>query len=181
LLSLAFVVAPAVARERHKAGDLPSADSIDVISNLSLQGKTITAVRTSEYWRRNYIELEDSVHGTLTLVDVTDAAHPLLTKQFDLTGPLRNASLELLVGSAALMSDKLLQITPVTEPTLVSIVSFADPANPKVMQQFANVRLLRPDRQRGLIYLVDGDNLWVLQQHPAPNLQLERQLRQDTG
>ena len=174
LLSSALLAAPVMAGGRQRKVNLPPTDSIDVIGHLSFQGGGITAVRTSEHWRRNYVELQDSSRRTLTLVDVTDAVHPSLAKQFDLPGSLQNANLELLVGSAALITDKSSQSTAATELRSVTIVSFADPEHPKTVQQFANVTVVRPDPTRGLIYLVNSDGLWVLKQHPAADQGLER-------
>ncbi len=55
--------------------------------------------------------------------------------------------------------------------------SFVQPMGSTSVQQFANVTAIRADPQRGLIYLVNSDGLWVLQQHPASNLEVERATR----
>lgn len=178
LLSVLWSAGPMLAGEHHqKKVNAPATDSINVVGHLAIQGGAITAIRTSEYWKRNYVELQDPLHGTLTIVDVTNAAKPCFDKQFKIPEPLDHANLEALVGSTALLTDQPSQSTATVTPRSVSIVSFADPTNPRVVQQFANVTAIRADPQRGLIYLVNSDGLWVLQQHPASNLEVERATR----
>ena len=147
------------------------------MGHLAIQGGAIADIRTSEHWKRNYVELQDPLHRTLTIVDVTNPGKPRFDNQFKVPEALDHADLEALVGSTALLTDQSSQSTATVTPRSVSIVSFADPANPRVVQQFANVTAIRADPQRGLIYLVNSDGLWVLQQHPASNLEVERATR----
>ena len=178
LLSVLCLAGPTIAGEHHqKKVNAPATDSIDVVGHLAIQSGAIAAIRTAEHWKRNYVELQDPLHRTLTIIDVTNPGKPRLDKQFKLPEPLDHANLEALVGSTALLTDQSSQSTATVTPRSVSIVSFADPANPRVVQQFAYVTAIRADPARGLIYLVNSDGLWVLQQHPAPNLDLERSTR----
>ena len=108
---------------------------------------------------------------------MTDPAKPRFDKQFKLPEPLDSVNLEALVGSTALLAGQSSQPAATVTPRSISIVSFADPANPRLVRQFANVTAIRVDPERGLIYLVNSDGLWVLRQHPARNLDLERATR----
>ena len=178
LLSVLWLAGPMLAGEHHqKKVNAPATDSIDVVGHLAIQSGAIAAIRISEHWKRNYVELQDPLHRTLTIVDVTNPGKPRLDRQFAVPEALDHANLEVLVGSTALLTDQSSQSTATVTPRSVSIVSFADPANPRVVQQFAHVTAIRADPARGLIYLVNSDGLWVLQQHPAPNLDLERATR----
>ena len=108
----------------------PATDSIDVVGQLAVQGGAITAIRTSGHGDRNYVELEDPLHRTLTIVDVTNSASPRVANQFKIPERLDHASLEALVGSTALLSNDSSQSTAAVIQRPVSIVSSADPANP---------------------------------------------------
>ncbi len=69
------------------------ADSIEVIGHLALPNASITSLRTSEHGRREFLELQDSTHRMLTMVDVTDAIHPAVAKQLRLPAASGNTGL----------------------------------------------------------------------------------------
>ena len=155
LLLLTTIILPAagVVRRDKKA---PATDSIDVIGHLALTNASIANLKTSEHWRREFLELQDSTHGTLTLVDVTDATHPALVKELRLPTEAANSSLSVLVGDVALLTGT--DTRPAdAHVNSVSVVSFVDSDHPKTVRKFDNVSALRIDQERGLIYLVNGD------------------------
>jgi hypothetical protein len=173
LLFLPATIVPlagAVRRHRHAV----PGDSIEVIGHLALANVSVTTLRTSEHWRRELLELQDSTHRMLTIVDVTDAIHPAIVKQLRVPAELANASLAVLVGDAAVLTGA---DTPPSDahPSSVSLVSFADPDHPKTIRVFKNVSAFRIDQERKLIYLVNEDGLWILRQKPAPDKELERE------
>jgi hypothetical protein len=59
------------------------------------------------------------------------------------------------------------------------LVSFADPAHPKVVRQFSGVTCLLKDSARSLIYLTNGEGLWVLRESPATDIELQKQYEHD--
>ena len=171
LLFLTTIILPAagVVRRDKKT---PATDSIDVIGHLALTNASIANLKTSEHWRREFLELQDSTHGTLTLVDVTDATHPAIVKELRLPTEAANSSLSVLVGDVALLTGT--DTRPAdAHVNSVSVVSFVDSDHPKTVQKFDNVSALRIDQERGLIYLVNADGLWILRQKPAPDKELE--------
>jgi hypothetical protein len=153
------------------------ADSIDVIGHLALANESVTRLRTSEHWRREFLELQDSTHRLLTLVDVTDATHPAVVKQLHLPKGAADSTLAALVGDVGLLTVADTQL-PAARISSVSVVSFADPDHPATLQKFNNVSAFRTDEGRGLIYLVDKDGLWILREKPAPDKELEQQYTQ---
>src|SRR5260370_547772 len=79
------------------------ADSIAVIANVAMAGKTIDAIYVAAHSRRNYVYLKDSSGATLTVLDVTDAKHPTVTTTVALPQLSANDSMGAVVGNAALM------------------------------------------------------------------------------
>jgi hypothetical protein len=165
--TLALLLLPAVTfagpvRKERKA--IPG-DNIEVIGHLALPNVSVTSLRTSEHQRRNFLQVQDTKHRTLMLVDVTDAAHPAIAKQFHLPTELADSTLAVLVGDVALVTDTQ---SPELRMSSATVVDFVDPDHPATVRKFNNVSAFRTDEERGLIYLVDKDGLWILREKAAP-------------
>jgi len=65
LLFLPATVVPVAGAVRQDKPVVP-ADSIEVIGHLALPNASVTSLRTSEHWRREFLELQDSTHRKLT-------------------------------------------------------------------------------------------------------------------
>jgi hypothetical protein len=151
----------------------PPADSIDVVGHLDLPGASVAGLTASRHWRREYLHLQDTARGVLTVVDVTDPAHPSIVRQIHLPAEMAKSRLAVSVGDAALLTET---STPpaAARPGSVSIVSFADPDHPRTLRKFDHVTAFWIHRERGLIYLANSEGLWILRQNPAPDQELER-------
>jgi hypothetical protein len=174
--TLALLLLPAMTFARVVRGDnhATAADSIDVIGHLALTNASVTSLKTSLHWRRQFLQLQDSTHRMLTLVDVTDATHPAVVKQLHLPTEPGDCNLAVLVGDVALLTGTDTRF-PEARISSVSVVRFADPDHPTTVRKFKNVSAFRTDEGRGLIYLVDEDGLWILREKPAPDEELERE------
>jgi hypothetical protein len=166
----AMVLATVTKERRHAIPD----DSIGVTGHLALANASVTSVKTSKHWRREYLELQDSAHRMVTLVDVTDATHPVIVKQLHLPAGAADSTLTVLVGDVGLLRGTGTQ-PPNAQARPVSVVSFADPNHPKTVRKFSNVSAFQTDEGRGLIYLVNKQGLWILRQKPAPDEELEQE------
>ncbi len=174
--TLGLLLLPAMIFARAVRGDshATAADSIDVIGHLALTNASVTSLKTSLHWRRQFLQIQDSTHRMLTLVDVTDATHPAVVKQLHLPTEPGDCTLAVLVGDVALMTGTDTR-SPETRISSVSVVSFADPDHPATVRKFKNVSAFRTDEGRGLIYHVDEEGLWILREKPAPDEELERE------
>jgi hypothetical protein len=171
-LVLLLFSATTFARVVREGKQATASDSIDVIGHLVLANASVTSLKTSEHWRRQFLELQDPTHRMLTLVDVTDATHPVMVKQLRLPAEPGECSLAVMVGDVALLTGTDTR-PPETPISMVSVVSFADPEHPATVRKFSNVSAFRMDEGRGLVYLVDKDGLWILREKPAPDKELE--------
>jgi len=174
VLALLLLPATFFARVVREDKSASPADSIDVIGHLDLANASVTNLKTSEHRGRHFLQLQDSTRGMLTLVDVTDASRPAVAKQFHLPKEPGECTLTVLVGDVALMTGTETR-SPETRISSVSVVNFADPDHPATVRKFNNVSALRTDEGRGLIYLVNQDGLWILQERPASDKELERE------
>jgi hypothetical protein len=151
--------------------EAPANDRIDVVGQLAFDGSGVTGVTTGEHWRRKYLYI--SFGGKITAVDVTDRAKPKIAGEY--TDPAASNA-RVVVGNAALLTDS----QPAARlPHSVSIVSFADPAKPGVLRRFTNITGFLLDAPRGLIYVVNNEGLWILQEDPARDLDLEKQFQHE--
>ena len=169
LLIPGSILAHALRSDKHA---IPS-DSIDVIGHLNLTNASVTRLATSEHWRRELLELQDPTHRTLTLVDVTDAAHPAVVKQLHLPRGAANSNLADMVGNVGLLTGTSAPFAT-SQVHSVSVVSFTDPNHPATVRKFNGVTAFRMDEGRGLIYLVNQEGLWILREKPAPDQALEQ-------
>src|SRR5205085_10610861 len=132
-------------------------DQIEVIGHISFDGTGVTKLTTGEHWRRNYLYLSSA--GKVTVVDVTNGARPSITNEYRHSLPAAQAQVQVVVGNAVLFADA----QPATHvPSSICIMSFANPADPKIVRQFTKVTGFLIDSRRGLVYVVNNEGLWIL-------------------
>ena len=148
-------------------------DRIEVVAHVALPGAAISRIGTSSHWQRNFIELNDDAHKTVTLVDVTDLAHPDIVRRLSVAG-FTDPSVEAMVGDTALVADGAAIGTAV--PKSLSIVNFSDPAHPVTEQKFDNVTAMTK-APGGIVYVTDVNGLWILRQQSAPDKALDAQYK----
>jgi hypothetical protein len=156
------------ARKPSTKATVQNDDRIEVIGHIAFDGTGVTQVTTGEHWRKNYLYL-NSV-GKITVVDVTDGGRPNITSEYRHALPA--AQVQVVVGNAVLLADAQ---PPTHVPSSISILSFANPADPKIVRQFTNVTGFLIDSRRGLIYVVNNEGLWILSENPGRDLELEKQ------
>ena len=169
---LGLLLVPAISIAAHPTKAATRDDQINIIGHLPLTNTSVTSMKTSKHWRHQYLELQDPLHHMITVVDVTDAAHPGIVKQLGLPAGSANSSVAVLVGDVALLqgTDSWPQASRVSS---VSVVSFTNPDHLQTIRTFNHVRAIRTDEDRGLIYLVNTHGLWVLQERPATDQKLQ--------
>jgi hypothetical protein len=141
-------------------------DRIDVLANVPVTASPIVRVTTTQHYSRSYLYLEHA-SGELTLVDVTNPKQPSIVSNLGQSGSILTAA-----GDAALVSSEAAQ-TPVQASKTISIVSFADPAHPRTVKQFAHVTSTASDERRGLVFVANDEGLWILHRNPAEDPQVQ--------
>ena len=160
----------ALARKPSAKTTAPDNDQIEVVGHIAFDGTGVTQVTTGEHWRKNYLYLSSA--DKITVVDVTNGGRPSITSEYCYSLPAGQAQVQVIVGSTALLADA----QPAAHvPSSISIMSFANPADPKVVRQFTKVTGFLVDSRRGLIYVVNNEGLWILSENPGRDLELEKQ------
>ena len=176
-VGLALAILPALsAAPKNKKGSPPpeTKGSIEVIGHLQLPPGPAVSLMTAVHWRRNYLYVEHGSQGAVTVVDVTDPRAPKAAGEFvppPGSAPLHVGEVE---GNAAMFTAA--QPAPGTQaPESVTIMSFDDPAHPRIVRQFSHVACLLKDARRSLTYLVNDEGLWLLYSNPGRDRELEEE------
>jgi hypothetical protein len=157
-------------------------DQIEILANLPMTGGPIVRFTATRHYNHSYLYIEHASHS-LTLVDVTDARHPLVIANLDLpatgSGTVLTAA-----GDAALISSATINSgNPTPDPTggkTVTIVSFADRAHPQTVRQFNKVTCTTMDDNRGLVFLANDEGLWILHRNPAEDPEIQERYAHET-
>jgi hypothetical protein len=174
-LSISPGYAKSKEKKERKEQQQTKAVGIYVIGHLPLPETTVSGIVDASDPSRQLLQLTDTVHGTLTVVNVAEPSRPKLLGQSKLPGELAHANVQVRVGDAALLTVSQADSPGHADPQSLTLVSFADPSNPKTVQTFEGVTAVWSDRDRELIYLSNGDGLWVLQVYSAADKRAEEQ------
>lgn len=164
-LLTAATLAPAKDKHRKKQDDIPQ-DAIEVVAHVPLAGDRVTHFIETQHYRRDYLYAEHANGKSVTLIDVTHPEKPALLSEADF--PARSSdSLVAVTGNAALVAVNTNSQPNAIEPRTYRIMSFADPAHPAVKQELDGVTAVASDDKRELIFLANGDGLWILHRRYA--------------
>lgn len=160
-------------KKERKEQPQTKAVGIYLIGHLPLLETTVSRITAASDPSRQLLQLTDSVHGTLTVVDVAQPARPKLLGQSKLPGKLAHANVQVRMGDSALLTVSENDSPAHADPQSLTLVSFADPSNPKTLQTFEGVTAVWSDRE--LVYLSNADGLWVLEVYSAADKRAEEQ------
>ena len=176
---ISLSISPGYAKSRktkeHKDQPQTKAVGIYLIGHLPLPETTVSGIAAASDPNRQLLQLTDAIHGTLTVVNVAEPSQPKLLGQSKLPRELAHANVQVRMGDAALLTVSQTDSPVHADPQSLTLVSFADPSNPKTVQTFEAVTAVWSDRERELIYLSNADGLWVLQVYSAADKRAEEQ------
>lgn len=144
-----------------------------MVGHIQLAGDSIVRFLSTQHYRRNYLYAEHESGKAVTLIDVTNIAHPSLLADVDNLPGGADALVEA-AGNAALIST-IAEKTERSERRAFRIMSFANPQHPTVQQEFKDVTAVARDDKRGLIFLANSDGVWILRQQYAPDPETEKE------
>ncbi len=177
VISLSISPGYAKSKEKKERKEQPQTKAVGIylIGHLPLLETTVSRITAASDPSRQLLQLTDSVHGTLTVVDVAQPARPKLLGQSKLPGELAHANVQVRMGDSALLTVSENDSPAHADPQSLTLVSFADPSNPKTLQTFEGVTAVWSDRERELVYLSNADGLWILEVYSAADKRAEEQ------
>jgi hypothetical protein len=138
--------------------------NLGVIAHLQLDGGTATRMLLVQKDGKQYLYVGLSSSSGVCIFDVTKPADPRKVEKFAGAGGAQ-ADFQLVGDTLAVTSraGEAAASSSNVPPRSVTILNMSDPANPRQIQTFADVTSVVADDARGLIYLSNGEGLWVVQ------------------
>ena len=148
-----------------------------MVDHLPLADGAITGFVPTQHYSSYYLYVEHEGGKNLTLIDVTRANRPaLLADVTDAPSAGTGTNLFAVAGTAALLTDVPIVATGAA-PTArtVRIMDFSDARHPRVSREFTGVTAMSRDERRGMIFLANGDGVWILRQSLATDPEVEKE------
>ena len=176
LIAAASIAVPAGQAKDKKPKPAPKEpqDEIQVVGHVPLTGHAVTRFVATQHYSSYYLYAEHD-GGQLTLLDVTHTARPVVVAEVSaaLTDP--SASLYAVAGTAALVTDGVETVSAAPKGQTVRIMDFSDPLHPKVAREFKEVTAITRDDRRGLIFVANGEGIWILHQTYAEDPKVQEE------
>jgi hypothetical protein len=181
LLVLAILIAPNVLA---KTKSEPPAQKASVIAHLPLPGTPVSQLLLRPQGSKEYLYIQQTGKEGFTIIDVTQPDHPTVVKDVTLAAKSGNEKLEMVGNGLALAEtpdsassgSTLHELSP-AKPAATSgtaaprtesirVLDLSDPKNPRTIQTFDGVTNVMAEDTRNLIYITNGQGLWILRHNP---------------
>jgi len=149
-------------------------DAIEVVGHIPPAGGAVTRFLSTQHYSSYYLYVEHEGGRSVTLVDVSKTAQPVVLAEIPSALNGGAGSLFVVAGTAALLSGQVAG-DPVTDPQTIRIMDFSDPKRPKVAREFSGVTAMSRDDRRGLIFVANPEGIWILHQSLAEDPEVEKE------
>ncbi len=170
----ASIILPVASNAKDKKAirqDTAPKDAIEVLGQVPVTTGPITRFLVTRHYSSLYVYAEHE-GGKLTLIDATNASAPIVLT--DVAFAPGTGTLTWVAGTAALVGTEPIARAAPQKVQAMRIVDFSDPRNPTVVREFTDVTAMGKDAGRGLIFLADRQNIWILRQHFAQDPQEQK-------
>ncbi len=142
-----------------------SKEKITVVAHLPLQGSAVRQIFLQQENGKRYLYLQQNVN--FTVVDVSDPKNPRVLERVASEGKLTDVSAGVAI---AVQSDQSGQGSVPTQT--IRLVDLSDPKNPHTVKKFDGVSSVYSEDGRQLIYITNGEGLWVIKHYETFRLPL---------
>jgi hypothetical protein len=154
---------------RHRAVKSSEQPAI-VVGKVALPGAAASQIFSQEIGGKRYLYISGNSKEGFTLVDVTKPDKPGIIKRVAWPKEISSGRLQMVGGGLALVegpdSTSLKADAPVSTST-VKVMDLSDPENPRVVLSFSGVTDTLEDGARNLVYITNGEELWILRNNQA--------------
>ena len=109
-------------KNKKSPGNYPE-DSIEVVGHIQLGNGTVTHFVTTQHYSRSYLYVEHEGGKNVTLIDVSDPAHPSVLGEIPSAPNRASESLLAVTGTAAIVTDHSANETAAA-PQTIRIIDF---------------------------------------------------------
>jgi hypothetical protein len=162
-IALGIAAAPSMfAKPKEKKA---LASNLGVIAHVQLDGGAATHMVLMEKNGKEYLYLGVASSSGVCVFDVTTPAAPRKLERFAEAGGAQATDFQLVGDTLAVSSrsGEALSGSPDSASRSVTILNMTNPTDPQSIQTFAGVTSVVADNARGLIYLSNGEGLWIVQ------------------
>jgi len=181
LLVLSTLIAPnALAKPKSE----PPTEKASVIAHLPLPGTPVSQLLLRQQGSKEYLYIQQTSKEGFTIVDVTQPGHPTVAKNVTLTDQTGDEKLEMVGNGLALAETPdstsaggtvhelspakphAGSVAPAPRTESIRVLDLSDPKNPRTLQTFEGVTKVLAEDDRNLIYITNGEGLWILRHNP---------------
>lgn len=160
-----------------------SEQRVNVIAHLSLPGPPVSQMFVQQEGTKQYLYVRQPSEQGFTIVDVSRPSKPNVVKRDAWPNTASSGKLEM-VGSGIALAEtpessgagvarhelvpaKVQPAAADARPAQsVRVLDLSDPKNPRTLQTFDGVTSILADDGRSLIYIANGEGLWILKHSP---------------
>ncbi len=149
-----------------------NADEVLVRSQLPLPGGPVQQMFYREFGGRAYLYISQANEPGYVVVDVTNDRHPKIIKEIVLPHEGEQEALEMVgagLGVAGRPDNPPAQSAPAIQELsgnpsgqFMRLLDLSDPSHPRTLMTFDGVTSIVLDDRRNMIYLTNGEGLWIL-------------------
>src|SRR5580698_4699897 len=173
-----LVVSASAAHAKDKKVKAPPSspkDEIEVVGHVPLVGGPVTRFSSTQHYSSYYLYAEHGGSSNVTLIDVTKVGQPAVLADVSYSPDGTSQSLLAVAGTAALVNAAPgTPAAPATASQTLRIMDFSDPLHPTVAREFIGVTAIGRNDSRGLIFVANGEGIWILRQHLAEDPEVEK-------
>ena len=157
ICSLALTTTPLLAQAPDSNGQ-----SAVIIAHVPLSGPSATQMLLQKQGARLFLYADQGDKQGVAVVDVTNPGHPSVVDRATWPGRTADGQVQT-IGSGLAISEQAegaLSRRPVSQT--LNILDITDPQHPQVLQTFSGVTSVLPDAGRNLIFIANGEGLWIV-------------------
>jgi hypothetical protein len=163
--------------KKAKAAAKEPQDEISVVGHIALTDGPVSRLMITQHYSSAYLYAEHDSGKSITLIDVTKVSQPkVLADMANQPGAGAGpGSLFAVAGTAALVAAEPATPASAAASQTIRIMDFSDALHPKVAREFAGVTAISRDERRGLIFVANGEGIWILRQTLAEDPEVEKE------
>lgn len=168
LLAVLAAAAPG-ADAKHRVVESPE-DPATIVAHIPLSGSPTSQMDLQENGARQYLYIAANSNEGLTIVDVTNPNQPKVIKRLAWPNEASTGRLQMVSGGLALAEGSEGHSAAVDSPPstrTVKVLDLSDPANPRTVLSFSGVTSTLDDDAHNLVYITNGEGLWILRNNQA--------------
>lgn len=153
-------------------------ESAVIVAHLSLPGPSVTQMFLQRQNGKQYLYMNQA-QNQRTVVDVTRPDHPSLASHAAGSSSAANGQVEPLASDLAVSEQPEGRAAAVSKRPAretVNVLDTTDPMHPQVLQTFSGVTSILPDADRNLIFIANGEGLWIVRHRLTQGAYAQRHL-----